>query len=224
LARHEFPRDDPGFEGDTDRWQVLDEELHKIERDTTVGARLLRRSLDLLPVTNKNIKTFSAAAGRFFGNQRDGDQYGTLLAGAWSLISSREATYAEAEALIKKYDWAEHVDANVIDEPTRARTALLGARIRHQGGDVTVHELVTAAAGLATEGLTIDHKAANAVLKRHGMRVLIEPGARADRRAAPAIDQRGASKAPARYLIRLGLEGAAKARRRRQACRAERQG
>jgi putative DNA primase/helicase len=166
----------PGGPGDADAWDVLQEELHKIERDPTIGARLLRRTFDLLPTTLKNIEVFAKAAAAHFGNQRDGDQYGVLVSGAWSLISSKPATYAEAEAMIKAYDWDEHVEASQVDEPTRMLFALMGAKIRHQVTDVTVHELVRAAAGLATEGLTISKKEAAAILGRNGMKVLVPRG------------------------------------------------
>ena len=41
-----------------------------------------------------------------FGTQRLGDQYGTLLAGAWCLTSSVVASETDALAMIDSYDWS----------------------------------------------------------------------------------------------------------------------
>ena len=177
--RERFARLDilkPGGEGDADRWAVLKDELYKISRDKTIGARLMRRTLNLLPITMKNIETFALAAGRVFGNQRDGDQYGTLLAGAWSITSGKLASYDDAMDMIRRYDWKLHVEETKTDEPSRARTALLGAKIRDSGKDYAISELVSAAAGVPTDSVNLDPKAANAVLKRYGMKVLVRAG------------------------------------------------
>jgi putative DNA primase/helicase len=168
----------PGGEGDQDRWQVLAEELHKIATDETIGARLMRRVLDLLPITLKNVKTFRIAAGRIFGNQRDGDQYGTLLAGYWSLVNATEARDSDADELINSCDWEEHREATQVSEPTRARTALMRARIRHSSVEMTVHSLVTVAAGGKVPGVDIGAAVAKTVLKGYGMKVQHSHGGR----------------------------------------------
>ena len=48
---------------------------------------------------------FSRAAARHFDSQRLGDQYGTLLAGAWSLLSDVAPTAVAAELCIASHDW-----------------------------------------------------------------------------------------------------------------------
>ena len=153
-------------------WDRLSKELDRIKLDTTLPARLFRRSLDLLPITLKNIRTFSRAAAKHFGNQRDGDQYGTLLAGAWSLISTREASDDEAAEMISQYDWSEHRDNADTDEGQRALSALLEAHIKIKGGiDVTVYELICAAFGEPTDIVDLNEKTANTILQRYGMKV-----------------------------------------------------
>lgn len=154
-------------------WAHISVGLLRLSCDDTLPARLLRRSLDLLPTTVKNIKVFCEVATRVFGSVRDGDQYGTMLAGTWSLISDRLATTAEAEDMIAQYDWSEHCDGGDGDESERALAALLEAHIRLQGGaEVTVYELVRSAAGLFNPGTEIKDVMADAVLQRFGMRVL----------------------------------------------------
>jgi putative DNA primase/helicase len=135
-------------------------------------ARLLRRAIDLLPVTLENIRVFCHAAAKHFGTQRDGDQNGTLLAGAWSLISTRKATHEEAMEMIGRYDWSEHRDNSDTDEGSRALEALMEAHVRMRGGgEVTVYELVCAAFGEPTDITDLNQKTADALLQRYGMKV-----------------------------------------------------
>jgi putative DNA primase/helicase len=156
-----------------DGWKHLSEQLYWISRDETLPARLFRRSLDLLPITQQNVRIFSEAAARKFGSQRDGDQYGTLLAGCWSLMSSREATPEQAERMIDGFDWAEYRENAESDESTKAMTALLECEMPVVGGRrASVFEVVKIAAG--DYGGTLDFTArdADAVLQRFGMKVV----------------------------------------------------
>lgn len=158
--------DDPA-----ETWKRIDNALHVMQRDESLPGRLIRRALDLLPTTLKNISVFSEAAAIRFGSQRDGDQYGTLLAGAWSLISREVATLEDATAMIDMYDWSEHRENNETDEGERALAALMGAHVRVAGGaEVTVNELIRAAKGYPTDGCTISGIGAEAMLQRIGMR------------------------------------------------------
>ena len=153
-------------------WVKLSDALHSIKRDPELPSRLFRRSMDLLPITLQNIQVFTNAAAGEFGSQRDGDQYGTLLAGAWSLISTEVATKAQAVDMIRRYDWSEHREQNDSDEGQRALSSLMEAHIRVKGGvEVTVYELVCAAFGNPTEMTDITQLTADAILQRHGMKV-----------------------------------------------------
>ena len=153
-------------------WERLKNALYEVRRDIDLPARLQRRVIDLLPMTLRNIHVFTTAAARHFGNQRDGDQFGTLLAGAWSLISDDEATQHQAEALIKRYDWTDIRDQGDTDESTRALMALMEAHVRIKGGaELTVYELVRAASGVETGITEINEVTADAILQRYGMRV-----------------------------------------------------
>jgi putative DNA primase/helicase len=162
-------RDDKDAEG---TWRRISDGLYAMERDDTIPARLFRRSMDLLPITLQNIKVFSSAAAKRFNNQRDGDQFGTMLAGAWSLISTRVAKPEEALELIDRYDWSEHRDNADADEGQRALSSLMEAHVRIKGGiEVTVYELVCAAFGSPTEMTDLTQATADAILQRHGMKV-----------------------------------------------------
>lgn len=153
-------------------WERLRTAMYQIQRDPDLPARLFRRSMDLLPMTLKNIEVFANAAAKRFNSQRDGDQYGTLLAGAWSLISTKVATTDEAMEMIDSYDWSEHREQNDSDEGQRALAALLEAHVRIKGGiEVTVYELVCCAFGEPSDIVDLNKQTADALLQRHGMKV-----------------------------------------------------
>jgi putative DNA primase/helicase len=153
-------------------WVRISEQLYEIHRDTTLPARLFRRSMNLLPTTLKNIIVFCNAAAEKFNSQRDGDQYGTMLAGAWSLISTELATKEQAMELINSYDWSEHRENNDTDEGQRALASLFGAFVRVRAGiELTVRELVCAAYGDASDTVDVTQATADAILQRYGMKV-----------------------------------------------------
>ncbi|UIF85156.1 toprim domain-containing protein [Cupriavidus sp. UYPR2.512] len=156
-----------GFEAGA--WERIVEELATLRRDGYAG-RLLRRSINLLPVTLKNIQTFAAVAANRFGSQRDGDQYGTLLAGAWSLHSSAEVTAEQARHWIGSFEWADFIDegegrASVID-------AMFGKAVRLNSGEqVLFGALVRRADHRDVEGVQVTPETASAALALYGVRV-----------------------------------------------------
>ena len=156
-----------------DQWLKLADELHKIQRDTTWPARLLARSLGMLPTILANIDVFCRVAAQRFGTQRMGDQYGTLLAGAWSLTQSAVATDADALAMIDSYDWSEHKDAgDGLDDPQKALASVMEARIRVGTTDVTVYELLAELAGRAVgSGQALGAGLCEDILRRNGIRI-----------------------------------------------------
>jgi putative DNA primase/helicase len=67
---------------------------------------LILRAVGMWPVIRQSIKVFSeVVAEQFGGDARMGDQYGTLLAGAWCLRHSRVPAAEEARKLVKLIDW-----------------------------------------------------------------------------------------------------------------------
>lgn len=158
--------------GAEDHWNKLSDELHKISTDETISSRLLARALVLLPTILKNVEVFTRVAAKFFGSQREGDQFGTMLAGAWSLCSDAVATDEAAMKLIERYDWGEHTEDHDQDDAERALEAVLGAKIRMgSAGDLTVYELVRESLTSYKVMDTVTAKEADAALRRHGIRV-----------------------------------------------------
>ena len=155
-----------------DQWQALEEELHKIKRAGSWPARLLARSLGMLPVILANVEVFIRAAAQRFGTQRHGDQYGTLLAGAWSLTRSNVATDAEAMAMIDSYDWTEHTEiSGGPADPEKALAAIMESKIRVLNTDVTVFEIVSEACGHPSSSTQIGGQACVDILRRNGIRI-----------------------------------------------------
>lgn len=154
-------------------WEELRDRLYMLRRDETTPARLLRRSMDLLPITLQNIKTFVDAAARKFGNVREGDQYGTLMAGCWSLMHGVKATTEQAAELLDTFDWSEHRESIEVDESSRALGVLMESQIRTAGGvSATVWEIVQVSQCNPRNGLEITPRDADALLQRFGMRVV----------------------------------------------------
>lgn len=168
----------PKKDGDTredDEWKNLKNTLYaEVLRDKSLAGRLFQRSLQLLPVTLDNIKIFADAGAQLFGSQREGDQYGTLMAGAWSLSHDRVATVEEARAWMAQYDWSDYLENSDSEESDKALGAFLEAHVRCDNGvTVTVYELARLAMGKDAHA-ALSGDAALAALERHGM--LIEKG------------------------------------------------
>ena len=100
----------------TAHWADLDRDLTSVITPE-VGHRMTLRSVQLIPVIRDSVAVFRRAAADRFDSQRTGDQYGTLLAGAWSLMNTRVATEADAYQLIDANNWAAYrEDAEQPDE------------------------------------------------------------------------------------------------------------
>lgn len=89
-----------------ERWAKLQEVYNEVVTDEFC-ARLRARTISLLPTLLKNTRTFSNAAASVLGEQRTGDQIGALLAGAFSLTSSKEISFDDAVKWIQERDWSE---------------------------------------------------------------------------------------------------------------------
>jgi putative DNA primase/helicase len=168
-----------------DRWEEIKAALYQIERDPTFPRRLVRRSIEMLPTILAAVDVFVRVAAQHFGNQRTGDQYGTLLAGAWCLLNAVAPTDAEAQDWINQYDWQEYTDPAKVDESEMALRALLDAKVRTpNGAELTVYDVVAQAARFTgihandngddlpnLENAHLSLESANQLLARHGMRV-----------------------------------------------------
>ncbi len=154
-------------------WQALDRDL---ERHITpeLARRLIARTVSLIPVIRQSVVVFSAAAARHFDSQRLGDQYGTLMAGAWSLLSDSVPTQEEAEHCIACHDWESYSQSTEVPDEARCIQTILQRQVRVETDDKpvtrTIGELVELAAGHTTY-IDVSSGLAAQTLGRHGLRV-----------------------------------------------------
>lgn len=157
----------------TDQWKILERNLMEIGLDKTIGDRLFTRSLKMLPQILKNIEVFRISASRFFGTVREGDQYGTMLAGCWSLCEDRVATEADAKDMLNKLDWSDYTNEQDDTESKKTLASILESKVRSKFGELTIFEIInTAKNGVdSIDGLELSKKEADALINRYGIRL-----------------------------------------------------
>ena len=154
-------------------WHALDADLTRLI-NVELGHRLLHRSVRSIPIIRESVAAFRRAAADRFDSQREGDQYGTLLAGAWSLKNNRVATVADAYQLIDENDWAPYRENNEAPDEQRCIQTILENQIRVEADRATftrtIGELLEIAASV-TSSIDITSTLAEAHLGRIGIRV-----------------------------------------------------
>jgi hypothetical protein len=156
----------------TAHWEALDRDL---DRHITqeIGLRLISRTISLIPTIRASAVVFRRVGARIFDSQRLGDQYGTLLAGTWSLMSDTVPTEDQAAQLISSQDWEPYQQATEIPDEVRCIQTILQHQLRVEvdRGAVTrtIGELVVIAAGGEPQW-EIASNLAEATLGRHGLR------------------------------------------------------
>jgi putative DNA primase/helicase len=156
-------------------WFNLDRDIERVI-SPEAGRRLIARTVSLMPVIRENIKTFTRLAALHFGSQGLGDQYGTLLAGSFSLMSSGLATKADAMALIALCDVGAYTEATEVPDERRCLDHIAQHQLRVDDGTRTqtrtIYELVELANRIVDSPTELISPAiAAAALSRHGLRV-----------------------------------------------------
>jgi putative DNA primase/helicase len=165
-------------QSDADReahWKQLEKMLDDTVTEET-ARRLLARSVSLIPVIHQSAKVFVRVAARHFGSQALGDQYGTLLAGAWSLMSAEPVTEEQAQTLISQNNWSSYQENVEQPDEERCLQRILQHQLRVEGPERTetrnIRELVDLVASPGADMLSsISPAQAEKVLGRHGIRV-----------------------------------------------------
>lgn len=167
LRKDQVPKDD---------WNAFEARIMKACTDEN-GRRLVARTVQQIPAIRKNAKTLAGALSTKFG-QRFGDQYGTLLAGAWTLEPNGggEMTPEQAQEWINGMDWENReVDASDADE-MKCISRILQTILQLDGGRrISVVELVLMAhAGRLhlTDGNGFSADEIETVLGRYGLKVM----------------------------------------------------
>ena len=166
-------------------WSALDADITRL-CTPELGHRMLLRMVRQIPIIRDSVAVFRRAAAERFDSQREGDQYGTLLAGAWSLANSRPATIEDAYQLIDTNNWdayREQAEADeerclqhILQHPMRIElehTDVTGGKVfsRVSTATRTVWELVEAMNG-SSESKDLTADTAEPHLGRIGIRVM----------------------------------------------------
>ena len=155
-------------------WDALNRDLAELITEG-FAARLIARTVALIPVIRSSITVFSGVCSRHFESQAMGDQYGTLLAGAWALQSSRVPTTADAQALIAGVDWSSYEQSNGQPDERRCLNRILQHQLRVETEDRvltrTIGELVELLSSAPSPLEAVSGRHAEELLSRHGLRV-----------------------------------------------------
>jgi hypothetical protein len=152
-------------------WHEL--ELEIVRRCTVeTGRDLVKRTLSRVPTIRANARAFAKALAVEHG-QRFGDQHGTLLAGAFSLMpnSDRELSAKEAEEFCAQIDWSsQRRDERDADED-QCLARICESLIPVEGGRrLTVMNLVESLCGPKMGNLEGCEENADKILGRYGIR------------------------------------------------------
>jgi putative DNA primase/helicase len=146
---------------------------------TAYCEKLRSRSLRFAKVIRANAETFSSVAVEFTGDKRSADQIGTLLAGAFSLTSTKEITNEAARLWMEKQDWTGFKSEDVDNDENQCVAHLFAAVIRYE---INGHGLTRSVDELLREiretpehsddyDKTLKRRALLDVLIRHGLRL-----------------------------------------------------
>ena len=134
-------------------------------------ASIRNRAIELAETISANAHTFATACTRHLGAQRDGDQIGALLAGAFALTSARTITPEQAADWCAKQDWSSMAATESDMDERQCLAQLLSGLIEHEQDSRRVRrsigELITAA--LSMKGHDADRGLARETLERHGI-------------------------------------------------------
>lgn len=133
--------------------------------------RLLARCFHNLPVLLRNIEVFSDVIAAQNASKRFGDQFGTLIACAFSLTSTREVTREFAAEWCGKHDWKWAVEDNEQSGPERLVEYILSARVRYDQHGIMRESLVATLVDRARHGDAGDSEQALQALGQHAIRV-----------------------------------------------------
>ena len=153
-------------------WDQLRRDLSNIDANT--GKRLIARTVKRLPVLLREVELFSDACSEYFGSRRAGDQFGALMAGAFSLTSDEEATLETAAAFIGQHHWDEYLEpARDAADHERCLNRILESRVRVSGteSEIPMGELLEIQLNRVLNA-EITSKRASELMQRSGLKVV----------------------------------------------------
>jgi len=153
-------------------WSDLESRITEYCTEET-GRSLVARTLQRIPSIRANARTFAAALARKHG-QRFGDQHGTLLAGAFSLLpdSNREISLDEAIGFCDRIDWSmQSKDERDADEE-QCLARICESMVPIEGGKkLTIMNLIESMVGPKMGTVDGSDETADKILGRYGIRL-----------------------------------------------------
>jgi putative DNA primase/helicase len=135
------------------------------------AARLLARTVALMPALLENCRTFSLAASAVLGNKRAGDQIGPMIAGAFSLTSNKTISYGEAKAWIEAQDWDWNTGSDDDTDAHKLVTYIMTSRVGYDVQGARRESSIGEMIGAASSPSAMGHDAAVQGLKGYGVAV-----------------------------------------------------
>ena len=171
--------------------QIKDAWRETVGRDG-FAERIRSRSLRHAKILRVNCETFSAVAVEFTGDKRSADQIGTLLAGAFSLTSTKEITRAAAREWMAKQDWTGFKSEDIDNDENQCLSHLFAASIRYElGGRAVTRSIAEAVALTQAQAISDDalreRGETKEALKRHG--ILVKDGRAHVANKHPALER-----------------------------------
>ncbi len=147
-----------------DRTEQYEAFLAKIKSTlkNNFSGRLLKRTVDNLPVLFKNIEVFTKALNATLKDSRSSDQIAPLLAGAYMLTTLKEISYNKALEIVERTEWENYTTYNEEPDHQRLLDKILSSMVYHSKENVTIGELIK---DVAKNGNTF----ADTTLRNHGI-------------------------------------------------------
>ncbi|HHA3594164.1 TPA: toprim domain-containing protein [Salmonella enterica subsp. enterica serovar Newport] len=158
----------PARDRKIDNWESLKEDFHAVKSMADLSSRMLTRAVSMWPVLSAAIDIFRRIGAKFFGSQRQADQYGTLMAGAWCVSNDALPSDEDCEQMYQSYNWDEHVDADDHDDAQAALEVVMTSIIKTKFGDMQVQQLVK---GLCDDAPAIERSTCYESLLNAGIRL-----------------------------------------------------
>jgi putative DNA primase/helicase len=140
--------------------------------------RIRSRSLRFAKILRANCEIFSTVAVEFTGDKRSADQIGTLLAGAFSLTSTKEITPEAAKEWMANQDWTGFQSDDVDNDENQCFAHLFSAILRYEaegrGASRSVDEIIWEIRSIpdhAADSELARRRELKDVLIRHGLRL-----------------------------------------------------
>jgi len=135
---------------------------------------LQSRTLEYLPTILKNARVFADAVAAVIGQRRIGDQVGAMLAGAYSLTSTKEISYEDAVKWVQDRDWTEERGLELTKDEYQLFGKIIGfvtnLETEHGRIERSIGEIILVAIGKRAEfGVSPD--TAHSRLRRMGIMV-----------------------------------------------------